>query len=343
MKRKTLCVFSLILFLLIFCTILSQKIEVEMLTQVEVKTVNGSKIYMGDINLPIGVLFKDEYSPHLYEVAEGTGWESGTRIREIDNKTYTVDTINQKVTLSPGKDYRFVLTASRHPNYGELVEIIEEPETAPDTYLVCYPDGVPEYETLPEHTALLVHSENALLLAVEKSTFPFFEHRAKNTLSTLELPGMRVFSLTEIENFLSQFPLLTMLAMLLIMPVMLWAASCIFSNWENGRAAVWLNAGLILLALCFLPKLLEQIDLPTSLLPSGNILSISFYQSNFSLIFESLLKLDLISTLEVKESMFRQVSIIWQSCLIGTIILIMTEAILIRLIKRNREKKVEIS
>lgn len=271
MKRKVLCVFSLILFLLIFCTFLSQKIEVEMLTQVELKTINGSKIYMGDINLPIDALFRDEFQSHLYEVVEGTGWESGTRIQELDNKIYTVDEENQKVTLSPGQDYRFVLTASRQPSYGELVEIIEEPEIGSDTYLVYYPSSVPEYETLPDKTVLLAQSENAILLDVETSEFPFFEHRAKNMLNTINAPDMRVFSLTEVEDFLTQLPLLTLLAILLIVPVMLWAAACIFSGWDHSRSIVLLNTILIILTLCLLPQLLEQINLSASLLDRKSV------------------------------------------------------------------------
>lgn len=339
MKRKVLCVFSLILFLLIFCTFLSMKIEVEMLTQVEVKTINGSKIYFGNIELPISVLFKDEYQSHLYEVVEGTGWESGMRIQEIASQQYQVSEETQLVTLSPGQDYSFVLTASRQPSYGELVEIIEEPETAPDTYLVYYQSGVPEYEVLPEQTVLLAQSENALLLSVEEAVFPFFEHRAKNMLNTINAPDMRVFSLTEVEDFLTQLPLLTLLAILLIVPVMLWAAACIFSGWDHSRIIVLLNTILIILTLCLLPQLLEQINLPASLLPSDNILDVSYYRTTFGVIFDIFEELEMVSSMKMKEAAISQVVGIWRISGGVTGVLIFAETIFLYMKSHKYMKK----
>lgn len=80
MPGLAVCAFSLILFLLIFCAFLSMKIEAEMQTQVEVKSIIASKSYFSNIELPISVLFKDESHTHLYEVVQGTGWEGGMRI-----------------------------------------------------------------------------------------------------------------------------------------------------------------------------------------------------------------------------------------------------------------------
>lgn len=339
MKRKVLCVFSLILFLLIFCTFLSMKIEVEMLTQVEVKTIKASKIYFGNIELPISVLFKDEYQSHLYEVVEGTGWESGMRIQEIASQQYQVSEESQLVTLSPGQDYSFVLTASRQPSYGELVEIVEDTQTAPDTYLVYYPTGVPEYEAIPEGYELLSQGKNTLLLAVENGTFPFFEHRAKSELTEIATADMHVFSLSAVEDFLSQLPLLTAVALLLILPVMLWAASCVFSGWEKGKGVVCLNIALIVLALCLLPQVLMQIDLPTSLLPTQNILDISFYKPTFSLIFDIFLELEMASTLGYKENVFNRAASIGTISAIGTGMLITAETFVIRLRSRKPKQK----
>ena len=39
MKRSVLCIFSLVLYLLLACTMLSAKIEEEMMPQVEAKTL----------------------------------------------------------------------------------------------------------------------------------------------------------------------------------------------------------------------------------------------------------------------------------------------------------------
>lgn len=289
MKRKVLCVFSLILFLLIFCTFLSMKIEVEMLTQVEVKTIKDSQIYFGDIELPISVLFKDEYQSHLYEVVEGTGWESGMRIQEIASQQYQVSEETQLVTLSPGQDYSFVLTASRKPSYGELVEIVEDTQTAPDTYLVYYPTGVSEYESIPEAYKLLAQSENALLLAVEKGTFPYFEHRAKNKLREIATSDMRVFSLTAVERLLENLPMLAVLLLMLLVPVILWGYSCFQSrNYSENRVILLINTGIAVVLLCCMPSVLTAIDLPASMLPGDNILEFDHYSREFSIVFGAL-------------------------------------------------------
>ena len=76
MKRRSLCVICLVLYILISCTILSLKIEKEMLTQVEVLKIKDNGMWGQSVSLPQTVLFEDTKGKHLYELIEGSGWES---------------------------------------------------------------------------------------------------------------------------------------------------------------------------------------------------------------------------------------------------------------------------
>ena len=80
MKKTFFCVFFLIFLTLITCTVLSLKIEEEMTLEV----IGYEKRESYDAFIPPkDMLFTDEEGSHLYEVYQGTGWESGLRAREI--------------------------------------------------------------------------------------------------------------------------------------------------------------------------------------------------------------------------------------------------------------------
>lgn len=67
MKRRVLCVISLVLYILIACTILSLQIGKEMLTQVEVLKVKDDGMWGQSVSIPQTVLFEDASGKHLYE------------------------------------------------------------------------------------------------------------------------------------------------------------------------------------------------------------------------------------------------------------------------------------
>lgn len=291
MKKKALCVFSLILYLLIVCTLLSMKIEVEMQTQVEIRTVFGSRMYEHGIELPVSYLFNENGMDHLFEVQEGTGWEAGLRTREVSNQDWSLLMTEdyECVSLGGGLDYTFICTASRVPQVGELVEVIEEPEIGPDTYLVYYPDGVPAFDRLPRDMEEISRSENALVLSVEKSKFPFFEHRAVNDLDGISGSGMRVFSLTTVGEFLDQVPSLVMILLSVVFAVILWIIICFLSTRAGRRKALITVCVIGMIGTIFLiGHLLNGIDLPAAMLPDENIFSWSHYAGDFSIIFDSL-------------------------------------------------------
>lgn len=308
MKKQVIYLFSLIAYLLIVCTVLSIKIEEEMVSQVEII----SRRNKGDIiTLNQSVLFADDSGQHLYVVFEGSGWDEGLRSQELTGWSIAA---NDAVQFYGYEDkYTFVASASRTPLKGEEVAVIEEFTNGEDQYLCLYSDGVPEEFVLPNNARIISQTENAVWLELSDAQFPFFEHRAKNVLKSINTPDMRVFSLTEVEVFLNQLPLLMVLAMQLIVPVILWGASFVFSGWQKGRFVVWLNFGIIILAMCILPQVLTRIDLPASLLPGENILNVSYYWTNFSAVFNALEELEIYSLIKIKENVISQVIRVWKT------------------------------
>ncbi len=94
MKRKVLYGFSLIAWVLIACTLVSFKIEEQMTAQVV--TVRSSRFE--PVLLPMESLSYNETGYHLFGIAEGTGWESGLRARELGNQSYRIiDTMRRMI------------------------------------------------------------------------------------------------------------------------------------------------------------------------------------------------------------------------------------------------------
>lgn len=288
MKKKVLCFFSLVLYLLVACTILSHKIEEEMRTQVEieVRTTAGSSV---PTSLHTQMLFIDDQGQHLYEVIDGTGWESGLRIHEISADSWSIQyAIGAYVEVVGGKNYRFVESASRQPPDGRLAQIIETFETVDDRYLAVYSGGVPETLELPENAQITVRNDNALLLNMKNAALPFFAHKVRGTSATLDAAD-RIISLTEAERFLENLPSVTMAALVLAAGLILWAWSCCLSiRADDNKVFLWLNTAAVIASLYLLQSILNNIDLPASLLPSENILDWQHYREEFFLIFNTL-------------------------------------------------------
>lgn len=287
MKKKVLCVFSLVLYLLVACTILSGKIEEEMMTLVQVEKRTSSKTTGRSMTLSLRAIYTDKQGDHLYEVREGTGWESGQRSYEVPS--WGMDPVNGIASLYGTRDYNFVKSASRQPLEGELARIVEEFETANDTYLYYYNPGVPNGLDLPANLEVIAQSENALLVDVTDGTLPFLPHTAKTWTVTTDLSD-RVFSLTEAEAFLNQLPIVMVTFMIAASGVLFWVCGCV-AGLKKRNGAVWLNTLAACIALIALAVALRQIDLPASLLPSANIFDFAHYQEEFSFIFDSLREL----------------------------------------------------
>lgn len=280
MKRRCLCIICLVLYILISCTILSLKIEKEMLTQVEVLKIKDKGMWGQSVSVSQTALFEDEWGKHLYELVEGAGWESGLRVREIPQDGYELDYEKGTIRLPGGKDYCFIMTASRQPVVGELVEIIDSKnaQLRQDTLLFVYPMGRPEGQPDAEGLSVIAQSEKAALREVEHTTACFFEHKQMGKYQSISDADWRIFSMETAYDFWSQLPLAAMLAVLLLAVMILWVFSfsvCV-SAYDPKRLFVFTGiiGGVSLRAICLI---LRNIDMPSAMLPDTNILNLRHY------------------------------------------------------------------
>lgn len=275
MKKQALCFGSLILYILIVCTIMSAWIEATMMTQVEQGPVNTKAAHEAVTReLPPRSLFADQEGLHLYEIYDGTGWESGKRIREVSGWTLT----GECVSISGFPDTAYVFSATRQPKAGEQVLVLEKPDRGDDVYLALFKEGVPGELELPTEAASCTRSSNALVLEMKASTIPFMEHRAKSASPTLENAD-RIFSIGDVRQFFGQLPAIGALAGLLTAGLAFLLSA--FVLWDRRHVV---NLCLSGLCLCLTAMLLQKTTLPASLLPRENILELSYYRKEFAIL-----------------------------------------------------------
>ena len=237
------------------------------------------------------VLFEDEEGLHLYELAESNEWKDGYCIQEIPSTVWYFDENTGKIKLPNGRNYTLVESASRLPEVGEAVMIIDIPKRTigyvpfTDKYLVYYPDGIPEEFILPENSEIIEQSNTTMLLNMKDITYPFFEHTAKQLSVSMNDETCRVFSLTEAEVFLKQLPLLAVLTILLILPVLIWGCSGVLvKQAQKYRKLLLGNIGMSVILILAIVGVLGKIDLPASFMPVSSIFDFSHYIREFSLI-----------------------------------------------------------
>ena len=290
MKKKVLCAFSLILYILVAFTFLSLKIEEEMTTLVQVREVDPKKYSGSTVEMPIKVLFQDRDRILLFEVIDGVGWESGLRIQEVPRSTWTF-AFQEGLVKIPGGDnyYRFVQTASRQPTPGERTVILpSRPARADDRYLAVYDLEIPEVLELPSAVEVAARSDSAILLNATNMIVPFFEHQAKGMAVHTDM-AKRIFSLTDVTQFLETLPLIALLACILLAPLPIWLLSCLLTrDCHENRYFLLLNIAAVIGLLAATIALLGKIDLPASLLPPVNIFSFDYYRTEFTQILDAL-------------------------------------------------------
>ena len=284
MKKSVICLFSLILYVLLACLLLSLKIETEMMSQVKISERENKGDSFG---FNQSVLFSDNDGTHLYEVVNGTGWDSGLLAQKLPASWY-ID-IDGKVQFTGNKKvYRFVYSASRTLQDGEKVAIVEEFEKGQDLYLYLYENGIPEEYVLPKNAELVTKSENALLLNMAEAESPFFEQTALSLTETTKQAD-RVFSLAEVTQFLEQIPLLVVVCGVFIAGVIFWGIACLFSlDFEDNKRWVWLNIGLVCASLVVMAIMLTTIDLPASMMPADSIFNLPHFKEELSIIANTL-------------------------------------------------------
>lgn len=224
MKRRVLCIFVLILWGLVFCTMLSVRIEQLMIPEVVLTQADESE---PSPHIALDSLFFDDTGMHLYRPREGTGWETGTRIYEEEINNYSVGE-NQLDLKFFGSYVRY---ASKPLRSGDEISIKSDLENRDDTWLAIFPEGIPQLSGALTPTA---EAENALLLNVTDTPQPFMADRAKSTiLPVTELANENAgsfYSLSDVKSFLSQLPLLAALLSLSLFVLILWVYSFVLSR-----------------------------------------------------------------------------------------------------------------
>lgn len=282
MKRRVLCVFFLILYLLVVCTMLSAKIEEEMSTLVKVEKRTSSRQTGRSMSINIRAVYTDSEGDHLYEVREGEGWDRGLRTYDVPG--FGLNMIEGIATLYGPRDYTFVRAASRQPREGELAIIVEDFETGTDTYLYHYRHGIPTEWDLPPYLTVITQSEHALLMENSKAEFPFLPHLAKTWTVTTDMAD-QVFSLSEVFLFLKELPKVTLAFTLLGMSVLLLLTSYLLLD---DRKLFYSNMVGIIIVTGLFSIVLRKIDFPASLLPSSSILDLDYYKNEILLIAKEL-------------------------------------------------------
>lgn len=284
MKIKSLLLFALLFWLLGVCTVLSGKIQEEMTPQVT--TIQASPQQISDPNskmkLPLGCLQEDENGMHLYRLSEGSGWEAGTFVEEVQGYLVTEDAL-----LLETAGGQYVRYTSKPLAPGEPVEAAQNEAPAPDRWLAVFPGDVPELGPLPPGVALEEKQGNAVLLAVDLGSSPFMEGQAKSLLPPLA--QAKIYSFAEMERFLGNGICGGLLLGAFLMGLALWGYA-----WYQGKdlkkycgcmAANLLLGGALLGGMALI---LSSVDLPSSLLPQQYITDFTCYQQEFQEFFGAL-------------------------------------------------------
>lgn len=239
MKRRVLCIFVLILWGLVFCTMLSVRIEQLMIPEVVLTQADESE---PSPHIALDSLFFDDTGMHLYRPREGTGWETGTRIYEEEINNYSVGE-NQLDLKFFGSYVRY---ASKPLRSGDEISIKSDLENRDDTWLAIFPEGIPQLSGALTPTA---EAENALLFNVTDTPQPFMADRAKSTiLPVTELANENAgsfYSLSDVKSFLSQLPLLAALLSLSLFVLILWVYSFVLSRKAKENRAKLIFHGVL--------------------------------------------------------------------------------------------------
>lgn len=294
MNKKMIRIFSLVLYLLLACTLLSGKIQEEMTILVKGAYKTASKSTGRDVTIDWRSVYTEwnedeqQYGDHLYEVREGTGWDQGLRCYDVEG--FGLNPVLGIASLYSTRNMTLVQSASRVPQAGKLAKLVEQ-EIVDDTYLYYYQNGSPEESTwdLPMYVEVIGRSENALLMAATKVESPFMPLSAKTWTVTTDA-AKQVFSLTEAEDLFRQLPGVALSAGCLVLGLVFWLCSCLPT--ERKGVVLFHIAGM-LLSLAALWYALGTFDLPASLMPSTHIFDIAHYREEFDLIFRSLKELGL--------------------------------------------------
>lgn len=287
-KRKLLSIAALVLYLLAVCLMLAGKIDEQTQNQVTVRPYQLTA--KSTINFPVvlSAAFYTGYSGEAFEVLEGNGWLDGLRVSPMNPDSYTIEYLPDfgAVNVMASRDTTVIKGAVRYPQAGEKARIVPE-NTREDTYLLIYDGGLRPYRDKWEGIEVLAESENARLLSVPDGPDPFMGNVFLWKIFQQMNPPA-VYSLVDVEAFLTMLPRLAVLAVILWATVVLGIFCCALAGSDGRRKALAFSIALEGALLAALLLLLKSINLPGSLLPPDSVLSIRHYSQEFGAIFGAL-------------------------------------------------------
>lgn len=279
MKKNVLRIFSLLLYAMIVCTILSVWVEREMTTLARI----SEREYSGkSFQLPRTVLFADDEGEHLYRAVNGYGWNNGLQFNELPEDSWSAAPMNGIYYNGVEYTYRFVMSASRQPQGGAKVTPVDAFEQRSDRLLCTFPHGIPEDFELPKEATILAQSDTAVLIESPSVKTPFFEHSARGLSESLRSAD-RIYSLADVRQLLDAVPFLIFSAILILIGFLLWAVTCILSiHTDHHKKLIIASICLIVAILCGLAVLMNAIDLPASLMPPDHIYHLNHYRQEIT-------------------------------------------------------------
>lgn len=319
MKRKVICFFILVVWVLMICTILSAQVEQQMMVQVTTVVISD----LSDMRkLPADTLFYDEKGTHLYEIVRGSGWESGKRVQEISPELYWVE--EDGILVTNGSEYGYIQYASKSITSGDLVQTVHSYKGAEEDYLIIDKDEM----------------KNTKLLHMEGQQ-PYMEMQVKSILAIPE--ENTVYSLGDVRAFFKNIPLIAILLVIIIISVFIWGYSCILSSkLEENK---WLLIGNLIIGgglLEVFRRVAQVIQLPSSLLPGQNILELGYYRYEFSEIFGALKNLSGAAVEETIKVFQKNMLLAGVEILFGVIVcaaILLLEQRVIKIYRRNLVKR----
>lgn len=290
MKRKVLCIFSLVAYLLLFCTIFAPMAGREMAILVDIKQIKKNVNFNPSVAGSCALWDGEEI---VFQVVEGTGWNTGSRVDPLPQQYYSIAyNLNgnpSHVVLSPGAEYSVILSASGTPHKDDLVEIVDAKESPGEKLILYCPKGIQEIKLLQNNFTVSKQGDQGILIDTISIKMPYFEHRIVQALKArIIAEGLRVYSYTDAKSFLYQLPLLSLMAGLLLCGVVLWGGTCLLTKKQQSGRLLWVNTGAISLTLLLIWPLTYAVDLPASLMPPNSILDLGHYFREFSNIFTAL-------------------------------------------------------
>ncbi len=286
MKKRTVWICALVIYLLVVCLILSWKIDNEMQNQVIIRPITVTEKSTGVFSLSVDCLFPEYPATALFRLSPGTGWHDGLRVSRLEPQEYRVDPVLGSVEVLTTKDMQVIRHAAHYPRPGEKARVVQQ-SSREDEYLLLYQRFMPPWADT-EGFFLMAENETARLLSVADGGDPFMEDQAQERLNKMEFAFWRIYSLRDVERFLEALPMLAGVAAILWAMLVLGVQCCAAAENPEQRRTLRYNAGLEALLMLALTLLLGHICLPNSLLPKDSILNFRFYARELDTILKAL-------------------------------------------------------